>query len=127
MIAIDRDNPARAAVALDAAADVLRDGALLCIFPEGPRSRDGDLHRGYIGAARLAITVGCPILPVGIVGTRKIQPPGARLPRRGACSVSIGAPVTAGNVEMNSRRSGLGLHVRHAAAVAAAMNSQNAA
>jgi 1-acyl-sn-glycerol-3-phosphate acyltransferase len=105
MIPIDRDNPARATVALDAAAKVLRDGALLCIFPEGTRSRDGNLHRGYIGAARLAITVGCPIVPVGIVGTREIQPPGARLPRRGPCSMSIGVPFTAHEVEMNSRRS----------------------
>jgi 1-acyl-sn-glycerol-3-phosphate acyltransferase len=106
MIPIDRDNGAKALMALDAAADVLRGGALLCIFPEGTRSRDGQLHRGYIGAARIAIAVGCPILPVGIVGTREIQPPGARLPRRGhACSVSVGAPVMVDDLEVNSRRS----------------------
>jgi 1-acyl-sn-glycerol-3-phosphate acyltransferase len=106
MIPIDRDNGTRAMAALDAAADVLRDGALLCVFPEGTRSRDGDLHRGYIGAARVAMSVGCPILPVGIVGTREIQPPGARLPRPGrACSVSIGAPLAAKDVEVSSRRS----------------------
>jgi 1-acyl-sn-glycerol-3-phosphate acyltransferase len=106
MIPIDRDSGARAALALDAAAGVLRGGALLCVFPEGTRSRDGQLHRGYIGAARVAMTVGCPILPVGIVGTREIQPPGARLPRPGrACSVSVGAPVMVTDVEVNSRRS----------------------
>lgn len=105
MIPIDRDNGTRAMVALEAAAEVLRDGALLCVFPEGTRSRDGHLHRGYIGAARVAITVGCPILPVGIVGTREIQPPGARLPRPGPCSISIGAPLVATDVELNSRRS----------------------
>jgi 1-acyl-sn-glycerol-3-phosphate acyltransferase len=106
MIPIDRDNGAKATMALDAAAEVLRGGALLCIFPEGTRSRDGHLHRGYIGAARIAIAVGCPILPVGIVGTREIQPPGARLPRPGrACSVSVGAPLVAGEIGVNSRRS----------------------
>jgi 1-acyl-sn-glycerol-3-phosphate acyltransferase len=105
MIPIDRENGAKAAVALDAAAEVLRGGALLCMFPEGTRSRDGDLHRGYIGAARIAIAVGCPILPVGIVGTREIQPPGARLPRPGRCSVSVGAPLVASDVGLNSRRS----------------------
>ena len=105
MIPIDRDNGAKAAVALDAATKVLRGGALLCVFPEGTRSRDGHLHRGYIGAARLALSAGCPILPVGIVGTREIQPPGARLPRPGSCSVSIGHPVAAGDVEVNGRRS----------------------
>lgn len=106
MIPIDRDNGTRAMLALDAAVDVLREGALLCVFPEGTRSRDGHLHRGYIGAARVAIMAGCPILPVGIVGTREIQPPGARLPRPGrACSISIGAPLVTSDVETNSRRS----------------------
>ena len=94
MIPIDRDNGTRAMVALEAAADVLRGGAVLLVFPEGSRSRDGRLHRGYTGAARLAMSVGCPMLPVGITGTREIQPPGARLPRpRRACSISIGKPV----------------------------------
>jgi 1-acyl-sn-glycerol-3-phosphate acyltransferase len=106
MIPIDRDNGAKATVALDTAADILRGGALLCIFPEGTRSRDGHLHRGYIGAARIAIAAGCPILPVGIVGTREIQPPGARLPRLGrSCSVSVGVPLVASDVSINSRRS----------------------
>jgi 1-acyl-sn-glycerol-3-phosphate acyltransferase len=106
MIPIDRDNGTRAMLALDAAAEVLRDGGLLCVFPEGTRSRDGHLHRGYIGAARVAITVGCPILPVGIVGTREIQPPGTRLPRPGrACSISIGAPLVGTDIDPNSRRS----------------------
>jgi 1-acyl-sn-glycerol-3-phosphate acyltransferase len=106
MIPVDRDNGAKATEALDTAAKVLRDGALLCIFPEGTRSRDGHLHRGYIGAARIAIAVGCPILPVGIAGTREIQPPGALFPRPGrTCSVSVGAPLFARDLALNSRRS----------------------
>lgn len=63
MIPIDRESGTRAMVALDAATGALRDGALLCVFPEGSRSRDGRLHRGYPGAARLATSVDCPILP----------------------------------------------------------------
>jgi 1-acyl-sn-glycerol-3-phosphate acyltransferase len=105
MIPIDRDCGARAMLALDAALDVLRGGALLCIYPEGTRSRDGHLHRGYVGAARVATAVGCPILPVGIVGTLDIQPPGARLPRlRRACSVSIGQPLVATDTDRDNRR-----------------------
>lgn len=95
MIPIDRDSGARAMIALDAAAAVLRDGALLCIYPEGTRSRDGRLHRGYTGAARLAATVGCPLLPIGIVGTAELQPPGARFPRlRRRCAIAVGHPLT---------------------------------
>lgn len=94
MIPVDRDNGLKAMVALDAAADVLRAGGLLCVYPEGTRSRDGFLHRGYVGAARLALATDSPLLPVGIIGTDRIQPPGARLPRlRRCCAVAIGAPV----------------------------------
>jgi 1-acyl-sn-glycerol-3-phosphate acyltransferase len=60
---------------------VLQRGELFGIFPEGTRSRDGLLHKGHTGAARLAVRAGCPIIPVGITGTREIQPPDARMPR----------------------------------------------
>jgi 1-acyl-sn-glycerol-3-phosphate acyltransferase len=106
MIPIDREGGAKAMLALDAAADVLRGGALLVVYPEGTRSRDGHLHRGYIGAARLALTVGCPIIPVGIRGTHQIQRPGARLPSaRLACSIALGSPLVTTDVEPNNRRS----------------------
>ena len=98
MIPIDRDSGPRAMIALEEAAGVLRDGAVLCVFPEGSRSRDGLLHRGYTGAARLAMSVGCPLVPVGISGTREIQPPGVRIPRpRRSCSISIGDPIIVGD------------------------------
>jgi 1-acyl-sn-glycerol-3-phosphate acyltransferase len=73
---------------------VLRRGELFGIFPEGTRSRDGTLHNGRTGAARLAFDVGCPIFPVGIVGTDAIQPPGAKVPKPfKRCSITIGRPV----------------------------------
>ena len=108
MIPIDRDSGTRAVLALDAAAGVLGDGGLLCVYPEGTRSRDGHLHRGYTGAARVATTVGCPILPVGLIGTDKIQPAGARLPRLfKRCSISIGAPLDACSIDADNRRTGV--------------------
>ncbi|MGH9097786.1 MAG: lysophospholipid acyltransferase family protein, partial [Acidimicrobiales bacterium] len=67
--------------ALDTAKEVLDGGSLLGIYPEGTRSPDVRLHRGHTGVARLAIGCGVPIIPVGIVGTRAIQPPGRRLMR----------------------------------------------
>jgi 1-acyl-sn-glycerol-3-phosphate acyltransferase len=97
MIPIDRGGGAKAAVSLEAAEDVLKRGELFGIFPEGTRSRDGYLYKGRTGAARLAMKVGCPIFPVGIVGTDKIQPPDAKMPKlRGSCAISIGRPI---NVE----------------------------
>jgi 1-acyl-sn-glycerol-3-phosphate acyltransferase len=95
MIPIDRSGGDRSLAALDAAEEVLRRGELFGIFPEGTRSRDGLLYKGRTGAARLAMKVGCPIFPVGIVGTDAIQPPDAKVPKLfQRCSIRIGRPVT---------------------------------
>jgi 1-acyl-sn-glycerol-3-phosphate acyltransferase len=94
MIPIDRSGGSKAAAALEAAVAVLRRGELFGIFPEGTRSRDGRLHKGRTGAARLAVEVGAPIYPVGIVGTDRIQPPDAKLPKfGGSCSITVGRPI----------------------------------
>lgn len=95
MIPIDREGGEKAQVALDAAEKVLQRGELFGIFPEGTRSRDGMLYKGKTGAARLAVKLDCPIFPVGIVGTREIQPPDAKLPRVGGrVSITIGKPIS---------------------------------
>ena len=94
MIPVDRSGGEKSHAALDAAERVLRRGELFGIFPEGTRSRDGMLYKGHTGAARLAIKVGCPIFPVGIVGTREIQPPDAPMPKLGGrVKISIGRPI----------------------------------
>ena len=94
MIPIDRSGGEKSQAALDTAEAVLRRGELFGIFPEGTRSRDGYLYRGRTGAARLALKVGCPIFPVGVVGTREIQPPDAKFPKmRKDCTIRIGRPI----------------------------------
>lgn len=94
MIPIDRSGGDKSQAALDTAEAVLRRGELFGIFPEGTRSRDGVLHKGRTGAARLALKVDCPLYPVGVIGTREIQPPDARLPKlRGECTIRIGRPI----------------------------------
>ncbi|HVM41353.1 MAG TPA: lysophospholipid acyltransferase family protein, partial [Acidimicrobiia bacterium] len=66
------------------------------IYPEGTRSRDGDLHRGHTGVARLALRSGAPIVPVGLVGTRDVQPPDRTLPRFfQPITVKFGTPIDA--------------------------------
>ena len=102
MIPIDRGGGDKSQAALDTAEAVLRRGELFGIFPEGTRSRDGMLHKGRTGAARLALKVGCPIFPVGMIGTREIQPPDAKVPKlRGACAIKIGRPI---NIERYRNR-----------------------
>ncbi len=80
--------------ALMAAKEVLLHGGLFGIYPEGTRSPDGRLHRGRTGVARLALETGAPLVPVGIVGSRDIQPKGRTMPRlRKPLLVRFGTPV----------------------------------
>jgi 1-acyl-sn-glycerol-3-phosphate acyltransferase len=81
MIPIDRSGGSAAQGALDAAAGLLEAGELFGIYPEGTRSRDGLLHKGHTGVARLAIRTGCPIIPTGLQGTLEVQPPDTPVPR----------------------------------------------
>ncbi len=67
--------------ALDTATDILNAGRLLAIYPEGTRAPDLRLHKGHTGAARLALCCDVPVIPVGIIGTRSIQPPGSNVMR----------------------------------------------
>jgi 1-acyl-sn-glycerol-3-phosphate acyltransferase len=94
MIPIDRSGGSAAERALNTAARVLEEGGFFGIYPEGTRARDGRLHRGHTGPARLAIRTGVPIIPVGIVGTREIQPPDAKLPKPfKPATVRFGRPI----------------------------------
>lgn len=103
MIPIDRSGGAKSTAALDAARRVLDDGGLFGIFPEGTRSRDGRLHKGHTGVARLALQTGAPIIPVGIIGTRDIQPPDAPMPRPFMpATLHFGKPIDASRYAANA-------------------------
>lgn len=94
MIPIDRTGGKAGERALDMAADVLGLGEFFGIYPEGTRSRDGRLHKGHTGPARLAMRTGAPLVPVGLIGTRRIMPPEAKVPRIfNPAAVRIGRPV----------------------------------
>ena len=95
MIPIDRGGGSASQRALDTAAGVLDRGELFGIYPEGTRARDGLLHKGHTGPARLALRTGAPIVPVGIRGTRDIQPPDAKFPKPfKAAEIHFGRPIT---------------------------------
>jgi 1-acyl-sn-glycerol-3-phosphate acyltransferase len=78
-ISMERTGGTRSSQALDEASSILREGGCIGIYPEGTRSPDERLHRGRTGVARLALATGCPVVPVGITGTRAVQPVGARM------------------------------------------------
>jgi len=81
MIPIDRSGGSASAAALDAAAGVLERGELFGIYPEGTRTRDGRLHRGHTGVARLALRTNSPIVPTAVIGTDEVQPVDSSVPK----------------------------------------------
>jgi len=80
-IPIRREGGSASERALASATEVLETGGVFGIYPEGTRTRDGYLHRGHTGVARLALRTGAPIVPVGMIGTDEIQATDAKLPR----------------------------------------------
>ncbi|WP_240969088.1 lysophospholipid acyltransferase family protein [Streptomyces sp. HNM0575] len=74
--------------------EVLANGELFGIYPEGTRSPDGRLYRGKPGGlARVALRSGAPVLPVAMVDTEKIQPPGQVMPKLMRPGIRIGEPM----------------------------------
>ena len=92
-VPIDRSNADTAQAALDTAERVLREGKLLGMYPEGTRSPDGRLYKGKTGLARLALETGVPVIPVAMIGTNVVNPPGTTMLRFGRVTVRFGKPM----------------------------------
>ncbi|WP_112470069.1 lysophospholipid acyltransferase family protein [Streptomyces triticisoli] len=74
--------------------EVVERGELFGIYPEGTRSPDGRLYRGKPGGlARVALATGAPVIPVAMIDTEKIQPPGKVLPKLMRPGIRIGKPL----------------------------------
>jgi 1-acyl-sn-glycerol-3-phosphate acyltransferase len=93
-VPIQRGTAGAAQEALDSALEILHGGLAFGIYPEGTRSRDGRLYRGRTGVAWLALTAGCPVVPVALSGTQDIQPVESRFPRIRKISVRFGKPLS---------------------------------
>lgn len=75
------------------AARILEDGHALFVFPEGTRSRDGQLGEGRDGVAVLALRTGAPVVPVGVTGSYERWPRGQKLPHPGGrVTARVGSP-----------------------------------
>lgn len=90
-LSTDRGGGRAAQGMLDAALAHLSSGELFGIYPEGTRSPDGRLYRGRTGVGYLALHSGAPVIPVAMVGTDRVLPPGHRVPRPGRIEIRIGA------------------------------------
>ena len=95
---MDRSDANSAQATLEAAAGILRRGDLFGFYPEGTRSPDGRLYRGRAGLGWLALNTGAPVIPVAMIGTRKMLPPGAPVPRPTRIDIKIGKPLEFGHL-----------------------------
>jgi 1-acyl-sn-glycerol-3-phosphate acyltransferase len=80
--------------ALDQQRLLLDEGSAVALYPEGTRSLDGRLYKGRTGVAFLALQTGAPVVPVGLIGTDKVMPVGAKKPSfRPRITVRFGKPL----------------------------------
>ncbi|MBW4094620.1 MAG: 1-acyl-sn-glycerol-3-phosphate acyltransferase [Acidobacteria bacterium] len=90
---MDRSGGKASENSLKSGAQILAEGGLLGIYPEGTRSPDGKLYRGKVGVAKLVLTTGVPVIPVAMIGTDKVQPIGRRIPNIRRIGMIFGEPM----------------------------------
>jgi 1-acyl-sn-glycerol-3-phosphate acyltransferase len=92
-VPIDRTDADSAEAALNTGERLLSTGKLLGMYPEGTRSPDGRLYKGKTGLARMALHTGVPVIPVAMIGTNLVNPPGRKMWRFGRVRVRFGKPM----------------------------------
>ena len=92
-VPVDRSGGRASEAALRTGKRILGEGSLLGIYPEGTRSPNGTLYRGKTGLARMAMESEVPVIPVAMINTFEIQPPGKLRPRLSRVGVRIGRPL----------------------------------
>jgi 1-acyl-sn-glycerol-3-phosphate acyltransferase len=92
-IAVRRTDRRSRADALEACRDRLRKNVSVMILPEGTRSADGELLPFHVGAFRIAVEMGLPILPMAVAGTRNAMPKGSLLFNRSRAEVRVLEPI----------------------------------
>lgn len=90
---IDRSGGKASEASLNAGLDVLSDGKVLAIYPEGTRSPDGRMFRGRTGVARMILEANVPVIPAAVVDTQKVMPLGSNFPVVHKVGVILGEPL----------------------------------
>ena len=103
MVFVDRSNSTQAVGSLSAAAERVRSGISLLAYPEGTRSRDGQIMPFKKGPFVLALQAGVPIVPIAIQGSMRCMPAHLRPFRPGVVRMAIGAPIPTAGMPMEQR------------------------
>lgn len=92
-ITIDRSNASKAMRSLEKAADIIRNGGSVIVFPEGTRTRDGRLQAFKRGTFSLALKSGVPVIPVGIRNSFEIMAKGSLKIQPRDITMVLGTPI----------------------------------
>jgi 1-acyl-sn-glycerol-3-phosphate acyltransferase len=104
-ISIDREGTRETVEAMNKAAQMIRDGTSVVIFPEGSRSSDGLIQEFKKGGFTLAIKSKVPIVPIAITGSREIMPKDQWTAASGDIQIRIGCPIETQHCSMKDRKS----------------------
>jgi 1-acyl-sn-glycerol-3-phosphate acyltransferase len=88
-LTVDRVDLSRGVSDAARVTEAVRDGAVVCVFPEGTFVRRPGLLPFRLGAFKAAVEAGCPVVPVAIRGTREVLPADTRRPRPGRLEVTV--------------------------------------
>jgi 1-acyl-sn-glycerol-3-phosphate acyltransferase len=102
-VAVERDNRERAMASIARGAESLRAGNSFLIFPEGTRSRTGELLPFKKGGFIMAIQAQVPIIPVAVRGGRASMRKGSAIVRPVHVSVRIGEPIPTAGLTVDER------------------------
>jgi len=103
-VSIERENKTRALDAYRRAADTVRSGISTVVFPEGTRSRTGELLPFKNAPFGLAIAAGVPLVPLYLGGTFRILPKGGFRLRPAPIRVQVGEPIATADLTMSDRQ-----------------------
>jgi len=103
MVFVDRRDRLRSLRRMTEASRLLKEGAHFLSFPEGSRSRDGNLQRFKSGAFIPAIEAGSDVVPVAVVGAGALLPRGTLRLRPGVIRVIVGQPVSTEGLTISER------------------------
>jgi 1-acyl-sn-glycerol-3-phosphate acyltransferase len=90
---IDRSGGKASEASLNSGLQVLAEGKVLGIYPEGTRSPDGRMFRGRTGVARMILEAHVPVIPVAVVDTEKVMPLGSNFPKVHKVGIRVGKPL----------------------------------